>query len=309
MLYFRLLQQEARFGVTGQTPFEPKCYNDHMSTTKLYPAHLYEQTRIQVANTYFKREFRKYFHSLRDSASWEIIDNDIDNWFSDEEFSGVNGPRDFWDGFFGFATGFKLKNGLLEVITAENIQWTEEILKLDDSITTGGNMLYIDERLSASRLSAEYLRTFFTEPANQKLADEWKQKFSDHENISTKRDQFPITVEEQEYEGKKILSTYDGNRRLIKAILNGDDSICAFVARYSSHHQNPKNYWISTSFLIQMIMMAKKIDTEESYQATLLLLKEYVKQSEAGAIELRERALWGSNETVKRLKKDLGFID
>lgn len=271
-----------------------------------YPKHLYESVRIKVANTYFKREFRKYFHSLRDERAWEVIDKDIDNWFSDTEFSGVNGPRDFWDGFFGFATGFKLKNGLLEILTAENITWTEEMIPLDDTITTGGNMLYIDPKLSEPRLSAQVLRDFFSQEENTSLANKWLAEFHKHEELSAKRDHFPITVEEQEYNGKTILATHDGNRRLVKSVLDGKAEVLAYVGRYTSSPQDPQNYWISTSFLIQMIMMAKKLQTEESFQATLHLLKEYAKQSEAGEIELHDRALWGSSEIVKRLKLELG---
>lgn len=278
-----------------------------MNSSHHYPAHLYDSTRITVANTYFKRELRKYLHSLKDEASWKIIDTDIDNWFSDTEFSSVNGPRDFWDGFFGFATGFKLKNGLIEIITAENITWTEEKLPLDNVVTTGGNMLYIDKRLAQSRLSAEYLRDFFNQEDNHDLAEKWKAEFTRYENMSAKRDHFPIIVEEQVLEDRTILATHDGNRRLIKAVLNGDTHISAYVARYSSKPQNPQNYWISTSFLVQMVFMAKKINTEESFQATLLLLKEYAQRSEAGAIELRERTLYGQGEIMNRFRKELGF--
>lgn len=274
-------------------------------SSQQYPRHLYETIRIKVADTYFKREFRKYLHSLRDEKAWKIIDEDIDNWFSDTKFSSVNGPRDFWDGFFGNATGFKLKNGLLEIITAENISWTEEMIPLDNTITTGGNMLYIDPRLSEPRLSAQFLRDFFSQANNVNLAKKWLIEFQEHENLSVARDHFPIIVEEQEHNDKTILATHDGNRRLIKAILLGHSKISAYVGRYTSSPQKPQNYWLSTSFLIQMIMMAKKIETEESFQATLLLLREYAKQSEAGKIELRDRALWGSSEIVKRFRIEL----
>lgn len=272
-----------------------------------YPAHLYEPIRSEVANTYLKREFRKYFSSLRDIHSWKTIDADIDDWFIHPEVYSINGIRDYWDGFFGMATGFKLKNGLLEVITAENITWSKEELPLDNTLTTGGNMLYIHESLSASKLGARSLAEFFGKEENIGIAEKWEIEFRRHGEATFSRENFPIIVEEQIFEGNKILATHDGNRRLLRAILEEKGSISAFVGRYSDDIGKPRNYWIATSYLIQCVYLGKQIGTEESYQSTLSLLRAYSMLSESGKKELLERSLYGSSEFVERLKQDLSI--
>jgi len=267
-----------------------------------YPQHLYESIRIDVAKSYFKREFRKYLSNTR-GPIWESIDSDVDSWF--EPSSPVGGPRDFWNGFWGVAMGFKLKKGLLQVLTAENIQWEEvSELPLDEGISSG-TLGYIDLSLNRHRLRASELREFAQNPENKTTINKWKQIFEEQARASEERDQFPIIAEEEIDHGQTILSIYDGNRRFAKAIFSGKSTINAYVGKYKTPNKVPRNFWLPTSYLMEMIRETEALGTEESYQQTLSLLREYKTLSESGRYELLNRVLVGSSDFIKRIKEEL----
>ncbi|MEM2145785.1 MAG: hypothetical protein QW279_10515, partial [Candidatus Jordarchaeaceae archaeon] len=88
---------------------------------KIYPKHIYEPIRIEIATSYIKHEFRKLLWRIPEKY-FEKIDKDIKSWMNSPELAT---PRDFWNGFHGIAMGFKLKIGLIYLVTAENIKWSK----------------------------------------------------------------------------------------------------------------------------------------------------------------------------------------
>lgn len=117
-----------------------------MDSAQVYPKHIYEPIRIKISTNYLKQELRKFLPNIRGTL-WQKIDADIDKWFNDSP--NLADVRDFWNGFHGIAMGFKLKPGLIQVITAENIEWHfEKALPLDQKLACGGDLKYIHPKLS-----------------------------------------------------------------------------------------------------------------------------------------------------------------
>lgn len=269
-----------------------------------YPQHIYGQIRVEIATVFLKRELRKMLPNIRGTEIWKQVDKDIENWFpQDHQTTGV---RDFWDGFHGLAMGFKLKNGFTQVLTAQNIQWRFiEQFPLDNKLASGGPLTYISEELSENRPRALKIKEFFNDPKNKKLADFWRQEFKKHGQSSEPRDNFPIIALQGEDNGQEIYSIYDGNRRMILAVLEGKETLPAYVGAWTTKETIPQNFWLPTDFMMDLVDLGKTINTEESYKQTFSLLKTILPNSESGQYELKERVLVGQNEFRVRLKKDL----
>ncbi len=106
---------------------------------QVYPSHIYESIRQEVANSYLRHEIAKYLPSA--TGEWR---KDIEKWFDGSlELYPV---RDYWNGVHGIMMGFKLYNQLLSYITAENVKWTREGVKPTDlSFTDFGD--YVPRRI------------------------------------------------------------------------------------------------------------------------------------------------------------------
>ena len=91
----------------------------------VYPAHIYEPIRQEVANSYLRHELAKYLPSA--TGNWR---GDIEKWF--DQSPELYPVRDYWNGVHGIMMGFKLYNQLLSFITAENVSWTRGKVKLTD---------------------------------------------------------------------------------------------------------------------------------------------------------------------------------
>ena len=235
---------------------------------------------------------------------WGQIDRELESRFpSGNDLIGV---RDFWNGFHGIAMGFKLKNGLTQILTAENVHWKFiDNLPLDDNLAGGGDLKYISEELSDNRPRASKLKEFFEKPENKTLADFWRNEFQKHGQTSEPRDSFPIITMQGKDSGQDIFSIYDGNRRMVLAVLEGKESLPAYVGTWTTSDMTPKNFWLPTSTLMDLVNLGGLVNTEESYQHLVLLLQSFMTLSESGKYELLNRVLVGENEFRKKLKKDL----
>jgi len=99
-------------------------------TNLIYPEHIYEPIRVEVAKSYIRHELEKYLPSV--TGAWR---EDIDRWFEGESV-GLFPVRDLWNGFYGVLMGFKLLIHLIEFVTAENVIWTKEELAIEKLVFT-----------------------------------------------------------------------------------------------------------------------------------------------------------------------------
>ncbi len=248
-----------------------------------YPPHIYDTLRAEVATAYIQHEMRKYFPSVHDEHVWSSINSDIEDWFQK-----TMSIRDFWNGVHGMAMGFKLQNGMMQNITAENVAWRKEDFPVselhfgtDQSHWTGV------ETLSAREILDHYSKGGINE--------ENKEMFRAHEND-------PVIVLRKKRGEEIHNSIYDGNRRVSLAILDAREKVPAYIGEYMSEEWKPKNFWLPTSFLMDIV---ENGELASDYDATLNILKKFITLSRSGEYELRERVLVGKNEFRMRLAKDI----
>lgn len=275
-----------------------------MSKNLPYPEHLYQPIRLEIALVYLKRELRKMLPGIRGGEIWQRIDTQIESWFVPQNQVSV---RDFWNGFHGIAMGFKLKIGFIQFLTAENVKWRlERKLPLDEKIVFG-DLAYISKKIAGKRLTALELKQFFNHPQNKTITQYWRKEFRKHGQESEPRDYFPIIAVEESKANQTVISIHDGNRRAILAILEGKTDLPAYIGQYTTAQEIPQNFWLPTSFLMELVKEGELIG-EENYSQILSILKALMKLSQSGRDELRQRVLIGKNDFRMKLKKDLDAV-
>lgn len=259
-----------------------------MDTSQVYPKHIYEPIRIQIATDYMKHEFRKLLWRVP-VKYWGVIDKDISDWMISPEFAN---PRDFWNLFHGISMGFKLKIGLIYLVTAENIKWSKKEFPVSE--LWFGVEQRETKRIRNGRLSAKEVVEFYSKKENK--AD--KKKFLELNyklsNETPPRDDHPI-IAIQRFEGENLIySVHDGNRRLAKAILEGKEKILTYTGKYKTKEKFPKNYWIPTSILMEILFFARQAYEKKNnklFNHYITTLKDILHKSESAIYEIKERAL------------------
>ena len=94
-----------------------------MKTSSL-PKHLSNSLRREIAVRFVQHEMRKLFPHVRNAAQWRVLDNDIEQWFTNLTV------RNFWNGVHGLAMGFRLKS-LVPWITSKNVQWKKKNMPVE----------------------------------------------------------------------------------------------------------------------------------------------------------------------------------
>ncbi len=266
-----------------------------LATKKVYPEHIYDLTRRQVANDYLRRELRKYLSSLS-SNQWLRIDQDIKRWFDQSPY--LYPVRDFWNGFWGIAMGFKLKIGLLDFISAENITWQKEEL-LVDQLYFGGSWPPFHPAGGEKYSSVMAVKKLYRR--RDILAKE-KPLAAAYQKARKRFGDFPIIVTEKKWNGKVDLVVYDGNGRLNQAILNGKTKIIAWVGRFNDKTFRPANFWVPTPLLMELTVRARSLWRQKkgaAFQELIASIKVVVGDSQSGFYELKHRALWGPPEFIR----------
>jgi len=269
----------------------------------VYPVHLSQPIRRQVAISYLKHEFRKLFPSVPETC-WPKIDKDITAWPCSPELVY---PRDFWNGFHGVSMGFKLKIGLLSYLTAENISWHKKSFPI--AHLCFGADLHQTKLVAPGKLPAIQVIKFYQDPKNKKAREKQLRLTLKKTKNSIPRDQHPIIVVQKKESSKTIHSVYDGNRRLIKAILENKAKINIFLGTFSQGCA-PSNYWIPTTLLMENLFFARRAHErgdQKTFNQYINILKDITRHSPSGRYELKERAIVGPDAFQKEVLQSLGF--
>lgn len=257
-----------------------------------YPKHIYDLDRQEIVISYVKHELRKLFWRVPRDC-WKKIDSDVSDWIKSPSEASINAPRDFWNLFHGICMGYKLKIGLIYFVTAENVAWEKTRVSISD--LWFGTDLDQTRVVGEGKLSAEQVMAFYNDPKNKKIKVD-KMAFTMEKSSGTApRDYHPIIVTQKKRDTRMIYSTYDGNRRLVKAILEGKEEIEAFVGSLTSGEQ-PKNYWIPTTILMENLLFARwahERDDKKLFNKYMAVLRDMLSFSESAKYELKERALTG----------------
>lgn len=277
-----------------------------MSSHQVYPKHIYEPIRAEIAISYVKHEFRKLLWRVPEK-NWGAIDKDISDWLTSPELTI---PRDFWNGFHGIAMGFKLKIGLVYLITAENISWAKKkypVSKLWFGVEQGET-----REIREGRLSAKEVADFYSRKENQALRARFLKLNQKLSNETPPRDRHPIIAIQKEEENQLVYFAHDGNRRLAKTVLEGKDKIPAYLGEYTTKEKFPKNYWIPTSILMDNLFFAKRAydkKDKKTFNHYMKVLKDMLSKSESAVYEMKERALTSQQPFRNVVLKALGLFN
>ena len=152
----------------------------------------------------------------------------------------------------------------------------------------------------AKKATARKVKRYFQKSKFE--SQKWLKIFTKEAKSTASRDYFPIIALEETHNDIVKAYVHDGNRRMALSIIQGKNTIAAFVGKYTSDEKTPKNFWLPTSFLMDLVYNAK---ISNNYESVLLFLKNLIKLSKSAEFELKERALIGKSEFRMRLKKDL----
>lgn len=253
----------------------------------MYPKHLSEKIREEVALNYLKHELRKIFPS--------IDEKEILNLMSSKELCN---PRDFWNGLHGISMGFKLKN-ILYLVTAENVVWSKQQLKCQDVIF--GVELDSTRKIKPGKIKGQEFADYYCK--DDEIRDKELNNVFKIRGDNKERESDPIVV----IENNEVMSVHDGNGRLARHILENKKVIWAFVGRMKG--KVPTNYWLPTSFLIEYLFyIYKSIDSEneELFIKQIAVLKDMLSFSESGKYEFEKRALTNKQPYRSKILGELG---
>jgi hypothetical protein len=269
--------------------------------TKNYK-HLQESIRLKIATDYLRHEMRKIFPSIRNKKIWKIIDEEIINLPNNKTMAPV---RDFWNFVDAICFGLKLKN-LVPRLTSQNIKWSVKKIDLDDLYLGSKKDFACLKTLKIDMPNGRQIKDFLFNPKNIKILKFAKKDSLINSKKTFDRDNDLIIVGEKD--GK--IMVYDGNRRVIKNILNGNDKISAYIA---STVKQPMfyNYWVPTSQMLNLVSWAGmnlKNDNKKASKCLSQAVGYLIKFSAIGKAEFHERvinnaSLYGAEHILKEVNK------
>ena len=157
--------------------------------------------------------------------------------------------------------------------------------------------------------SVEAVSQFYNNPKNQRLKANWLKLVIEKSGRTVPRDEHPIIVVQKEWDNQMIYSIYDGNRRVVKAMLEGKNIIEAFVSEFTEGTA-PRDCWIPTTILMENLLFAKQAydrGDKVLLNKHMAVLRDMLNQSESAKYELKERALTSQQPFRDEVLKILGF--
>jgi hypothetical protein len=208
-----------------------------------YPQHIFEPQRIEIARELVLKEYYKLFPML-EAANFEQVSTSILYWLhgSGYELSPV---ADFWNYIDGTMLTLKLKD-VVPQITSANISWRMETLdphQLQLGTPVGNLAEHGQPPYNYEFINQRILQNAQQMVINRRISDE---KSSD---TVVPRDHYPILVK-RDPDG--TLTLLDGNRRTLRALLYGRQTIDAWVGTVQ---RTPalQDHWVNTGFLRRLL--------------------------------------------------------
>lgn len=210
----------------------------------VYPKHLFEPERIEIARELMVKEYYKLFPFLS-LDDFEQLEDTMIEWLNgrDQEMAPVH---DYWNFLDGSLMGLKLKD-VVPMLTSENISWKQERLDAKQLALYWpvGTLNEFDHKLE---YNYDFVKTKVIGSPDVLLRNK---QISDEKSADTKlsRDEFPIIVLRHSDTRLQLL---DGNRRVMRSWLYDISEINAWVGTVV---REPllKNYWVPTGHLRRLI--------------------------------------------------------
>lgn len=214
-----------------------------------YYSHLVEPIRLKVGSIYLQHEFRKLLPSLKRPDQWEIVDRDLEM-RPNTKHAGYLDTRDFWNLVSSISGDVRMKN-IAPILTSQNMSWTEQLISLEKLIFSNRNMSTLSDFRNLEPSGSE-VREYLMLNSSKDILKDTQYQLAKFSGRSTYRDNHPLIVEKY----NSIYKIIDGNRRLMSAVVNGEENILCFV---SEQTDTPKllNHWVSLVQPLQLYNIAK----------------------------------------------------
>lgn len=263
-----------------------------------YLPHLSDPFRREIAVRYIRHELRKLFPSVRDEEIWKRLDAEVPQWF--EENPTLSSVRDFWNGLHGISMGFKLKN-LVSWLTSLNIVWKEREMPVSD--IHFGTVLGEAKQIGIEPLSAEQAREWFFMEEHAAELEAARKAHEGYSKQTASRDLDPVFIVLRD--GKYVV--HDGNRRVLRAVLFEEPSVCAYVGEPIAMPPIFES-WVPTSTLLDLVSFhrywhALGHDVADSVAG---VLKELIRDSSAAQYELFNRCFNEKHPADQKLMERMG---
>lgn len=249
----------------------------------VYPEHIYDPIRHQIACELLQKECRKLFPHVSGDA-WTAIDHDIANWARQPFDYHLEGYLDFWDAFAAMLESIKLKTAFTRLLTAKNYSWSRQQLPLA-RIHMSAPLEQLSKiprlKLQPETSLQEIKAALAGHP--ERLVEQ--RILNDQHSRDPNQDKFPVVVKTAAPGAYVIL---DGNRRCLRAMLYGKSSIDTWVV--ATQTQPPRDYWVPVNDLMQLVELykaAKRQGVDEAVPAIRATLETYFKLSSIARINYK----------------------
>lgn len=212
----------------------------------IYPEHIYDPLRRVIAVEIAGKELAKLIDA-EDNEHLSGIRESTQNLY--EGRAGVYASvHDFWS-LVEMILHIKKKE-LPELITAENVIWTREHMALDDLYLTSMPFLAAHPEIFGSKpWNLGDVRKIFNENPEIFAAAKRAQKKA----VGDQQHKFDQSKEPPTFIDRgNGLEMVDGNGRLYKALLAGEERFPCWIGRMQG--KMPKNYWVSAGSLKQFCL-------------------------------------------------------
>jgi hypothetical protein len=239
----------------------------------IYPEHIYDPLRRVIAVELAGKELAKLIDA-EDNDKLSAIREATHNLY--EGRAGVYASvHDFWS-LVEMILHIKKKE-LPELITAENVTWTREHMALDDLFLTSMPFLAAHPELFGEKpWNLGKVRAIFNEQPEVFAAALEAQK----EAVGDQQHKFDQSKEPPTFIDRgNGLEMIDGNGRLYKALLAGEERFPCWIGRMRG--KMPQNYWVSAGSLKQFCLEVRGYaDTDlEGFSSGALYLRTKIRNN------------------------------
>ncbi len=238
-----------------------------------YSSNITEKIRVDIGKMLLIHEFKKLFPILT-TECYENLERDVLKLVSNQDSGNDVGIRNFWNLVDAIMMGYMLKDLVPKITSAcfdwslqnlpiDNLRFTSDITQIEGFDINKQSVLKVSQYL---QLQPDTLRDV-------------KEKILKNFPVGDNRHLDPVVIlcEGDDY------FVHDGNGRIMKAIVNGNKTISAYVGVKNT--LSKCNSWVPTSYLMRLKEEAK---TTKSVRE---LLEEISSSSHNVQYELEKRVI------------------
>jgi hypothetical protein len=252
------------------------------ASRNIYPQHLFEPIRTQIACELMTKEYYKLFPFMSTQQLHDLPQTLV-NWLAGEGYT-LDPLTDFWNYVDSTMSGLKLKVLIVPYLTSAHVSWRLE--QIDPRTLTLYAPLGTLGSLGKPPFHyADIKRGILDNPEQMRI----NKKDSDYHSTDTKlsRDHFPILVLRRKNGALQLL---DGNRRCMRAYIYDTPTIPAWVGTVTA---NPPmfDHWVNTGVLCRLLADYQQHPTAAAAAALTMQLRELFAASRIARIHYEDRCV------------------